>query len=192
MAAFIRRLIQGRAPDADAAVATLAADGETSQPTVPSIPASGQSDDVKKRKRKPKCKRAGIYLPLSLYRAVPDNQPIVPSPPTITASGELDNAKKRKPKPKRKLPIENDDPRKVPKLKSETSECDRVCLPGHELATDNRLAATPEPESVSAVRGNTRSIHLDVPNYQGMDIAWNLSPNGTVSGFTFSFDGSTS
>ncbi|KAA8910178.1 hypothetical protein FN846DRAFT_905187 [Sphaerosporella brunnea] len=159
MAAFIRRFIQGRAaaaadphatvatpaPDApddatvvtpaadapdDAVVVTPAADGETSQATVPSIPASGQSDDFKTHKRKSKRKR------------------------------------------KSKMPIENDNPRKVPKHKSDTPESASA--------------------SASAVQGNTRSINVDVPNYQGVDIAWNLNANGTISGVTFSFGGSTS
>ncbi|KAA8893119.1 hypothetical protein FN846DRAFT_896256 [Sphaerosporella brunnea] len=123
--------VRADAPE-DAAVVTPTAHGETSQATVPSIPASGGSDDVKKHKCKPKRKR------------------------------------------KAKMPIENDNPRNVPKLKTDTSASDSVCLPA------------------SAVQGNIRSIDVDVPNYQGVDVAWDLNANGTVSAVSFSFAGSTS
>ncbi|KAA8895409.1 hypothetical protein FN846DRAFT_911791 [Sphaerosporella brunnea] len=119
----------------------------------------------------------------------------------MTASGQSDIAKKRKPKPKPKpkpkqLPShqekkpENDNPGKIPKVTGRTSACNRVCLPGHEMATDNQqpgLAATQKPASASAVQDITVSVQVDVSNYTAMDIAWNLSPNGTISGMTFSF-----
>ncbi|KAA8895964.1 hypothetical protein FN846DRAFT_893678 [Sphaerosporella brunnea] len=145
MAAFIRRVFQGRvagaaapdtavatpAPDApdDAAVVTAAADGEFSEATVPPPPTIPRSD-VKKGKRKANRK------------------------------------------PKAKMPIENDNPRKVPKLESNTPESASA--------------------SASAVQGNTTSINVEVHNYQGVDIGWNINANATVSAVTFSFGGSTS
>ncbi|KAA8912176.1 hypothetical protein FN846DRAFT_996991 [Sphaerosporella brunnea] len=138
IAAFIRSLIQGRAPagaaadaavvtpvaDAlDAAVSTRAVDGEISLAT--ECPRFQRQVGVKKHKRKRKAK----------------------------------------------MRIENGNPRKVPKLKSDTSASDSVCLPA------------------SAVQGNTRPINVDVPNYQGVDIDWNLNANGTVSAGAFGFDG---
>ncbi|KAA8914155.1 hypothetical protein FN846DRAFT_886139 [Sphaerosporella brunnea] len=167
MAALSPNLCEGRAPDADASAETTAVDVETAQ-------------------------AAGTYLSLPLYRALPDTQPIVPSAPTIPASDVKKRKRKHRPKRKPKMPSENDNPRKVSNLNSDTSACDRVCVSGPELAIDNGLAAAPEPASASAVQRTTMSIHVDVPDYNGIDIAGNLSPNGTVSAVTFSFGGSTS
>ncbi|KAA8893223.1 hypothetical protein FN846DRAFT_896167 [Sphaerosporella brunnea] len=172
MTTFIRSFIQGRPVDAaapDASVAAAAADAPDDAVVVTPA-AAGETSPA-----------TGIQLPLPLYRALPDNHTTVP---WIPESGESDDFKthKRMPKRKRKakMPIKNDNPRKVPKLKSDTS------------ASDNGLAATLGSSSAPAVQRNTRSINVDVPNYQGMDIAWNLNPNGAVSAVTFSFGGSTS
>ncbi|KAA8895969.1 hypothetical protein FN846DRAFT_911164 [Sphaerosporella brunnea] len=157
MAAFIRSLIQGPGPAAAAADAANAAVATT----------------------------VADALDAAVSTPATDGETSVATVPWLSASGRSDDVKKHKRKPKRKckakqMPIENDNPRKVPKLKSDTS------------ASDNGLAATPGLSSAPAVQRNTRSINVDVPNYQGVDIAWNLDANGTVSAVTFSFGGSTS
>ncbi|KAA8910169.1 hypothetical protein FN846DRAFT_888563 [Sphaerosporella brunnea] len=48
------------------------------------------------------------------------------------------------------------------------------------------------PLPASAVQGNTTTINVEVHNYQGVDIAWDLNANGTLSAVTISFGGSTS
>ncbi|KAA8906897.1 hypothetical protein FN846DRAFT_889982 [Sphaerosporella brunnea] len=136
---------------------------------------------------------AGIYLPLPLYRALPDSKLIVPLPPTITASDQPDDTKKRKRKGKRRRKVnpdpdnhehslrhhqqtpmhkekkpENDKPCNIPKVTGAMSACDRVRLPGPEMTTDNQqpgLAVTPEPASVSAVHEKPWCIYGDVSNY---------------------------
>ncbi|KAA8906904.1 hypothetical protein FN846DRAFT_889988 [Sphaerosporella brunnea] len=104
---FIRSFIQGHAPAADVAVATPAANGETSQATVPlivvatpsdaavttpasevqtsqatecSVPASGQSGNVNKCRRKRK------------VRPLFDNDTIVPSIAVATPSVDTPDA----------------------------------------------------------------------------------------------------
>ncbi|KAA8894599.1 hypothetical protein FN846DRAFT_894940 [Sphaerosporella brunnea] len=189
-------------PTSDAAVATPAADGETSQaagiylllpllralpdnrPTDSSSPTTTitdprQSDDVTKRKRKPKRKRACIYtfLPLPLYRALPDNRPMGPSPPTIPASGVKKGNGKAKPKRKPKKAIHQE------KKPENSQPCDILKVTGE-------AAVTPGPASASvlAVQQKTVSIYVDVSNYTGMEIAW--EPNDTGSGITCTFRGS--
>ncbi|KAA8899465.1 hypothetical protein FN846DRAFT_909599 [Sphaerosporella brunnea] len=147
MDAFIHRFIQGCAAAAaapDAGVAT---------------PAPDAPDD-------------GVVVTAAADSET--SQATVPPPPTIPASDVKKGKRKANRKRKAKMPVENDNPRKVPKLKTDTSASDSVGLPA------------------PAVQRNTSSINLDVPNYQGLDIAWNLNANGTVSAVTFLFGGSTS
>ncbi|KAA8892820.1 hypothetical protein FN846DRAFT_896519 [Sphaerosporella brunnea] len=57
------------------------------------------------------------------------SQATVPPPPTIPASDVKKGKRKANRKRKAKMPVENDNPRKVPKLKTDTSASDSVGLP---------------------------------------------------------------
>ncbi|KAA8893226.1 hypothetical protein FN846DRAFT_914300 [Sphaerosporella brunnea] len=181
MAAFLRSVSKGR---------TLAADDADASGAIPETPPLQQ--DLAGT-----TEPAGVYLPLPLYRALRDNQPILPSPPTTAASGQSKDAKKRKRKVKPQTPTsksmlrhhqqkpidqekkaQNDNPRKVRWLTDETSDSDGP-------------AGTPEPVSASALHENPGSVLANVFGCPGMDIAPNITPSGTGSRITFIFCGSS-
>ncbi|KAA8894603.1 hypothetical protein FN846DRAFT_894944 [Sphaerosporella brunnea] len=196
MASSIHSSLQGRAPAAaapDAEVATPSADAGDADVASPTADAPGAAVATPASAVET-TDATGISLTVPLYRALPDNQTTVTSiavatpsvdttgaavatsasdveatvlsPPTIPASDVKKGKRKRQRKRKhQQMPIENGNPRKVPKLNSETSASNRVCL---------------------AV-GNTTSIQVDVRENKVMDIALNVSPNGTVSRVIFSF-----
>ncbi|KAA8906905.1 hypothetical protein FN846DRAFT_889990 [Sphaerosporella brunnea] len=194
MATFIGTACKGRADAADAVDGADAADASGATRKTPP-----HQQLTYWQRLAETTQAAGIYLPLPLYRALPGNKPIVPSPSTITASAQGQGEPpapttksircdiiRRNLSIKREKKPENDNARKIPKVTGETSACDRVLLPGPALATDNQLpglAVTPGQASVSAARQKTGSIYVDVSRYTGMDIARNISPDGTGSGF---------
>ncbi|KAA8910320.1 hypothetical protein FN846DRAFT_905080 [Sphaerosporella brunnea] len=107
-----------------------------------------------------------------------------PSPPTIPAS----DVKKSKRKPKRKRAV----PRPPTIPESDVKQGKRPCRPKpkrkkasqQEKKITGETAVTAGPASVSSVRQKSGSIFVDVSNCTGMDVSWNLTPDGTVAAVT--------
>ncbi|KAA8895103.1 hypothetical protein FN846DRAFT_894473 [Sphaerosporella brunnea] len=100
-------------------------------------------------------------------------QATVLSPPTIPASDTRKAKRKAKVKAWRKA------------WRKDNRKKDRQ----REKKVTGETAVTPAPASV---RQKSGSIFVDVSHCTGMDVSWNLAPDGTVAGITCSFRGSKS